>query len=242
MPRREPKLKVEILLQDEHLLIVDKPAGAATTPADPPALCVLDLLPDVDRTAFQPAWDLEPEVSGVTVYAKTPDLAEALRAQRAAGEGERVFLALVNGYVDRDGAVDHPLWRDARRKRTRVSRKRGRPSLTEYVIAERVPGATLLEVRPHNDAPEQIRAHLAAIGHPLSVDPVYGGAETILLSKYKPNYRPNQRKPERPLIARLTLHALRVVLTHPVSGGLISLESPPPKDFRATVRQLARLG
>jgi 23S rRNA-/tRNA-specific pseudouridylate synthase len=82
---------------------------------------------------------------------------------------------------------------------------------------------------------------MAAIGHPLSVDPLYGGGQAILLSHYKPRYRTNRRGEERPLIDRLTLHAARITFEHPTTRQPLTVEAPPPKDFRATVSQLARL-
>jgi 23S rRNA-/tRNA-specific pseudouridylate synthase len=73
------------------------------------------------------------------------------------------------------------------------------------------------------------------------VDPLYGGAPELKLSFYKPGYRSNRREEERPLIARLTLHAARLRLRHPATEAPLTLEAPLPKDLRATLRQLQRL-
>ena len=107
---------------------------------------------------------------------------------------------------------------------------------------QRLVGNTWLECRPQTGRTHQIRAHLAAIGHPLSVDPLYGGGQAVLLSHYKPGYQPNRRREERPLVNRLTLHAARIRFEHPATRQPVSFESPLPKDLRATLRQLGRLG
>lgn len=154
---------------------------------------------------------------------------------------EKVYYALVNGYVDRDGEIDLPLHFSRRSNRMEVSPQHGKPSLTHYRVAERVAGNTWLECRPATGRMHQLRAHLAAIGHPLSVDPLYGGGQAVLLSRYKPDYHPNRRRQERPLVDRLTLHAARIGLAHPATGEPVTFESPLPKDLRATLTQLGRL-
>ncbi len=108
-------------------------------------------------------------------------------------------------------------------------------------MAQHVAGTTLLECRPLTGRRHQIRVHLAAAGHPLTVDPLYGGGQSVLLSHYKPGYRPSRRHDERPLINRLTLHAARLTIEHPRSGERMTFEAPLPKDLRATINQLARL-
>jgi 23S rRNA pseudouridine955/2504/2580 synthase/23S rRNA pseudouridine1911/1915/1917 synthase len=81
---------------------------------------------------------------------------------------------------------------------------------------------------------------LRAIGHPLAIDPMYGGREALLLSALKPSYRPKVGEEERPLMARLTLHAQALELTHPTRGGTCRWVAPLPKDFAAVLRNLRR--
>jgi 23S rRNA-/tRNA-specific pseudouridylate synthase len=82
---------------------------------------------------------------------------------------------------------------------------------------------------------------MAAIGHPLTVEPLYGGGMAVMLSSYKSDYRKSRRHEERPLIDRLTLHALRITIQHPRGTRAMTVEAPLPKDFRATLTQLGRL-
>jgi 23S rRNA-/tRNA-specific pseudouridylate synthase len=154
---------------------------------------------------------------------------------------EKVYLALVQGFVVGDGEVDLPLRVNRDKARVEVDRKSGKPSHTQYRIVERVHGHTFLECRPLTGRLHQIRVHLAAIGHPLAVDRKYGGARAILLSRFKTDYKPSSRHPERPLIDRLTLHAARLTFTHPATHERLTFEAPLPKDLRATLNQLRRL-
>ena len=87
----------------------------------------------------------------------------------------------------------------------------------------------------------QVRVHLAAIGHPLTIDADFGGGRAVLLSDYKPGYRPSGRHAERPLIERLTLHAATVSFRHPGTDASLRFTAPLPKDLRATLVQLRRL-
>jgi 23S rRNA pseudouridine1911/1915/1917 synthase len=113
-------------------------------------------------------------------------------------------------------------------------------------VEETFRGFALLRVFPKTGKTHQIRVHLKHIGLPLAVDPLYNpmrdGAEPGLrLSSFKRDYRPVRGEAERPLIARLTLHAHRLTFLD-MSGATVSLESPVPKDFRAALNQLRRFG
>jgi len=100
-------------------------------------------------------------------------------------------------------------------------------------------GYTLVECRPRTGRTHQIRVHLASIGHPLAVDPRYGGADTILLSELKPGYRAKSGRPERPLIGRLTLHAAGLELES-FGGGPLRIEAPYPKDLRVLLSKMEK--
>jgi RluA family pseudouridine synthase len=241
--RRRPGLAIIYL--DHDLVVVDKPAGLLSVPARGGEPNVVDLLRADPQLADNPAarvvHRLDRDASGVLILARTLAAQQSLVRQFMHREIDKTYLALVSGYVPSDGEVDLPLLVDARKQITRVAGARGKPSLTRYCVVRRLAGHTLLECRPVTGRMHQIRAHLAAIGFPLAVDPPYGGGQVVLLSSFKPGYRSSRRHDERPLIDRLTLHALRVSFTHPTTGERIALEAPPPKDLRATINQLARL-
>ncbi|MFQ5807726.1 MAG: RluA family pseudouridine synthase [Phycisphaerae bacterium] len=235
----------DILHVDAELLVVDKPAGVLSAPGRGGKVGLPDLIREHPGRpcdeAFRIVQRLHEQASGVIVYARTFAVQRNLTRQFAEGRAETTYLALVTGYVDADGDIDIPLYYDKRAGKLRASSRRGDPALTHYRLVERVAGNTLLECRPLKERTDQVRAHLAAIGHPLSVDSEFGGGRAVLLSSYKPDYRVSTRRAERPLVDRLTLHAATVSLLHPATGEPVQFAAPLPKDLRATLAQLGRL-
>lgn len=237
---------VKLLFVDEHVVVVHKPAGVLSAPGrgDIPQLTVL-IRAAADWPENEPlriVHRLDRGASGVMLYARTLAAQRALVAQFSARQVEKVYLALVSGFVlDEEGEVDLPLRFDRRREGMTVARSGGKPSITKFRVVERVAGNTLLECRPVTGRTHQIRAHMAAIGHPLTVDPLYGGGAAVLLSNFKPGYYRSEHYAERPLIDRLTLHAARLTIAHPVSGETLTFQAELPKDFKAALHQLARV-
>ena len=240
------KPHAELLYSDELLLAANKPAGVFVTPQ------TLKVgLPDLLRegayglpadAALHVVQRINENASGVALYAYTAAAAKKLAAQFAAGTAQTTYHALVGGYVDEpEGTIDVLLYYDKRAGVLRASDRRGKPAQTHYRVLERVAGNTWLECRCEPDRSDQLRIHLAAIGHPLTVDPQFGGGQAIRLSEYKPRYRPNRRGEERPLIDRLTLHVAELTLSHPQTNEQLTITAPLPKDLRATLNQLGRL-
>jgi len=234
-----------ILHADEQLLVIDKPAGVTSVSgrADEPNLSDLlraqRLVPHDEP--FRVVHRLDRDASGVIVFARTLAAQQHLTAQFAERRVEKTYLALVQGYVETDGEIDLPLRVDQAGTRAIVATRHGKPAVTGYRVLERLPGNTLLECRPLTGRFHQLRAHLAALGHPLTVDPLYGGGRALLLSAYKAHYKLGRDAEERPLMDRLTLHAARLTLEHPAGTGAMTFEAPLPKDFRAALHQLRRL-
>src|SRR6185436_7210829 len=122
----------------------------------------------------------------------------------------------------------------------------GRPARTAWRIEQAFRGFTLLRCFPKTGKTHQIRVHLKHIGLPLAVDPLYnppprGAPPGLFLSQFKRDYRPTRGETERPLIARLTLHAEKLRLAN-LNGAPLEIIAPLPKDFRATLNQLRRHG
>ncbi len=243
-PRRRLRAPA-ILHLDAELLVVDKPAGVLPASGRGDGVGLPDLIREQARfpgdEPFRIVRRLHEQASGVVVYARTAATQRHLARQFEDGRAETVYLALVAGYVEEDGGIAIPLRYDKRAGRLRASSRRGSSALTRYRIVERVAGNTLLECRPLKERTDQVRTHLAAIGHPLSVDSEFGGRSAVLLSSYKPDYRPSGRHAERPLIDRLTLHSAAVSLAHPATGEPMQFTAPLPKDLHATLVQLRRL-
>lgn len=184
---------------------------------------------------------LDRDASGVMVYARTRDAQRNLVRQFAERQVEKVYQAIVGGYLREDGEADWPLAYDRRRNTVRVVSGRGKSARTVYRVLQRLAGHTLVECRPLTGRTHQIRVHMATLGHPLAVDPQYGGAESVHLSHFKGDYRASKKHPERPLIDRLPLHAAELRFRHPATGASEVHSAPLPKDMRATISQLGRL-
>jgi 23S rRNA pseudouridine1911/1915/1917 synthase len=212
------------VFEDDHLLVVDKPAGLVTHPAPGhhgPTLA--EALrgrtaggTDPQRTGI--LHRLDRDTSGLLVVARTEAAYEALQRQIRAREVRREYLALVSGQPDAEsGTIDAPIGRD-RTRRTLVSTRSDRPrtAVTHFGVLERLPRTALLRVSLDTGRTHQIRAHLAAIDHPVCGDPQYGG-----------------RSCGRRLgLERQFLHATRIMFRHPGTGELLPCESKPPVDLR----------
>jgi 23S rRNA pseudouridine1911/1915/1917 synthase len=218
----EPGLR--IVYRDEQLAVVDKPAGLVVHPAPShqgPTL--VDELADVLGGGEDPerpgiVHRLDKETSGLMVVARDDEAHAALQEQVREREVERVYLALAGGRLaSRTGTIDAPIGRAARRRhRMAVSGAASREARTHFAVLELLPRETYLEARLETGRTHQIRAHFAAIGHPLTGDTTYGGAQRYGLE-------------------RQFLHAHRLAFRHPRSGEQLSFTSPLPKDLEAAL-------
>jgi 23S rRNA pseudouridine1911/1915/1917 synthase len=247
---------LEVLGETADWVAVVKPAGLATIPGRGDDDSVLERLgrqlglPSTGRDdpRVRVVHRLDKDTSGVLLFARNAATQRHLSHQFQNNTIEKQYLALVVGRPqDSEGEIDAPLGRHpADPKRMAVARHGGRPARTAWQVEESFRGFTLLRVFPKTGKTHQIRVHLKHIGLPLAVDPIYnpprpGAPPGLLLSSFKRDYRRAGGEVERPLIARLTLHAHRLAFVDR-SGAGVTLEAPLPKDFRATLNQLRRAG
>ncbi len=217
----------EVVFEDEHLLVVDKPAGVVVHPAPGhPTGTLAQAL--VSRAAGGPdPWRpgivhrLDRDTSGLMVVAKSERVHRALQRLIRARELEREYLALVEGRPDaRTGTIDAPIGRDRdQRKLMSIRSDRPREARTHFEIEEAYPRTTLLRVRLETGRTHQIRAHMAAIGHPICGDSQYGGG----------------RSGQRLGLTRQFLHSTLLRFRHPTSGAVTCCESKPPADLRRSL-------
>jgi 23S rRNA pseudouridine1911/1915/1917 synthase len=208
--------------EDQHLVVVDKPAGLVVHPAPGHAHGTLAQLLSGDAAGGEDEWRLDRNTSGLLVVAKSEAVHRALKSALQRRTIRREYLALVDGRPkSRSGTIDAPLGRD-RRARTKISTDTDTPreARTHFEIAEALPSSTLLRVTLETGRTHQIRAHLKAIGLPVCGDPDYGRKGAFGLE-------------------RQFLHAARLSFDHPVSGEPVDVESPLPTDLAAAL-ELAR--
>jgi 23S rRNA pseudouridine1911/1915/1917 synthase len=223
-------LAPRIVHLDDDLAVVDKPAGLVVHPAPShsgPTLVseleeVLGGGADPERPGI--VHRLDKGTSGLLVVARTDAAHAALQAQVKRREVERVYLALAGGRLaSRTGTIDAPIGRASRqRHRMAVAGAATREARTHFTVLELLSTETYLEARLETGRTHQIRAHFAAIGHPLCGDPTYGGEVRYGLE-------------------RQFLHAHRLAFVHPVSGERLDLSSPLPPDLEAAL-EAARAG
>jgi 23S rRNA pseudouridine1911/1915/1917 synthase len=233
-------IPLNIMFEDEHLIVIDKPAGLVVHPAagNLDGTLVNALLHHcrgslsgiggVERPGI--VHRIDKDTSGLMVAAKTDPAHTGLAAQFAKHSIDRRYKAFVAG-VPRpaEGSVDAPLARSSadRKKIAIVQDGRGKRAVTHYRTIERFGDAALVECRLETGRTHQVRVHMASIGHPLLGDPVYGRA----------------RREHRELLSRLNfkrqaLHAARLGFIHPVTSAALCFESEIPQDMQDLFSEL----
>lgn len=226
------ELPLQVLYEDEHLLVVEKPPGMVVHPAPshPTGTLVNALLahrPDVAQADLDPqrpgiVHRLDRDTSGLLVVAARREVQVALQALFKSREVEKEYLALLHGLLSPErGAIEAPLGRDPRdRKRMAIVAEGGRYARTEYQVREHLPDSTLAEARPLTGRTHQLRVHFASIGHPVLGDRVYG------------------HRRQKIHVPRQFLHAWRLTFVHPATGDALEFTSPLPSDLAEALDRL----
>jgi len=234
----EPEaMRLDILLEDPELLIVDKPAGLVVHPGSGNAdgTLINGLL------HFDPALEalpraglvhrLDKDTSGCLAVARTArahtHLVQALKRR----EIQRHYQALVWGRVIAGGHVDAPLGRHPADRRRQVVRVDGRRAVTHYRVARHLAGSTLLDLKLETGRTHQIRVHMQHAGFPLVGDPVYG-------RRGSPSGLDDDQRDAWRAFGRQALHAIRLELVHPTSGAPVAASAPLPADLAELIRIL----
>ncbi|KAA3634347.1 MAG: RluA family pseudouridine synthase [Bacteroidetes bacterium] len=237
--------KPEIIYKDEVLLVVNKPPGVLSIPGRSVTHdgSLLELLNKRFGTCFT-VHRLDALTSGVICFARTQEAHKNLSMQFQERKVTKIYNALVEGNVyDNEGEIDKPIAPHNSISGRMVVSGKGKNALTYFNVLERFRNFTFLEADIKTGRTHQIRVHMAAIGHPLAVDSMYGSREELFLSEIKlKGFRKGKFEEERPLMKRNALHASKLTITHPDSGETMSFEAPLAKDFRAVLNQLRKWG
>jgi len=238
-PEQPPVLQTEripvtILFQDFDLIVVDKPAGLTVHPAPghPSGTLVNALLaitPDLKGISgtLRPGivHRLDKDTSGLMVVAKNDRAMRALQRQLKDREVHKTYLALVQGVPKpAEGVVEAPIGRHPKNRKKMAVVPNGREAVTRYRVKEAIAGGeyALLEVEPVTGRTHQIRVHMAALGHPIVGDAVYGKRSAVLNRQF--------------------LHAWKLAFAMPLGGREVEFESPLPGDLRVALERLRSPG
>lgn len=216
-----------ILFEDKGLIAISKPAGLAVHPnaanweinpaasllGEPTLVSMIfSARPEMAKGGIERlglVHRLDRDTSGLMLLAKNADVQKALTDGFRERVMAKTYIGVVAGIpAERKGSIDAPIGRATGFKKIKVW-EYGREALTDYVVKERAKTCSLLEIHPQTGRTNQIRIHLAHIGHPIMGDKLYGG----------------------PTAPRMLLHSLSVGFRHPLTGKQTLLEAPLPEDF-----------
>lgn len=234
-------LHPEILFENEAFIAINKPAGLLSIP---------------DREGKEPSlksWlrgkygniftvhRLDRETSGVIIFAKDETTHKYLSGIFEDRTVEKQYQGLIQGTLaEKQGSIDLPIMEHPTKQGTMVTNRKGKASLTDFLVEEELGLFSLVQFRIHTGRTHQIRVHMQALGHPIVCDELYGDPKPVLLSSFKRNFKLSlNEEHERPLLARLALHSQILKFTDQ-QGAIHTLEAPLPKDIRALLQQLRK--
>ncbi|GAA3569957.1 MULTISPECIES: 23S rRNA pseudouridine(1911/1915/1917) synthase RluD [Marinobacter] len=231
-------IELDVVYEDEHLLVINKPAGLVVHPAAGHAdgtlvNALLHYAPEVDKLPRAGiVHRLDKDTSGIMVVARSliahTSLVEQLQDRTMGREYEAVMVGTITG----GGTVDAPIGRHPRDRKKMAVVKAGKPAVTHYRLVERFAAHTHVRCQLESGRTHQIRVHMAHIKHPLVGDPLYGGRMRL---------PPGTTEELRDVLAafqRQALHARRLTLEHPATGEVLSWETDLPADFTGLLAAL----
>ncbi|RNF84249.1 23S rRNA pseudouridine(1911/1915/1917) synthase RluD [Montanilutibacter psychrotolerans] len=235
----EPEdISLEVLYEDEHVIVIDKPAGLVVHPGagNPTGTLVNALLHrDPSLNALPRAGivhRLDKDTSGVMVVARTLPAHTALVEQLSSREVHRQYLAVVVGALVSGGTARFAIDRHPRDRIRMAVREDGRDAVTHYRLRERFRAHTLLECRLETGRTHQIRVHMQHLKHPIVGDPLYGGPLKL------PKGATDALIESLRGFKRQALHAETLEFAHPITGEPVRCSAPMPADMQALVRTL----
>jgi RluA family pseudouridine synthase len=204
---------IPVLFEDDDLIAVDKPEKLASIPErNPEKISLLKLLTEALHRKLYVVHRLDKQVSGVILFAKTPQAHRHLNTLFEHRQVSKTYMALVHGVIEEaKGTIDKPLRRFGS-GRMGEDAERGKPCWTEFAVEARLPGFTLVRVNPLTGRKHQIRTHFFSIGHPIAGDALYGD------------------KALQKIFPRLMLHSSNLRFNLP-SGKDVMIESTLPMSF-----------
>ena len=235
------KNHLHIIFENDQFIVLNKPAGVLSIPdrtQSEPSL--KDMLIEKYGSIFT-VHRLDKETSGIILFAKNETAHQYFSKQFEDRSMEKYYLGLVHGTLEKaTGSIDAAIMEHPALKGVMVVNKKGKPSLTDYELAEALGKFSLVKFRIHTGRTHQIRVHSKNIGHPIACDPLYGDGKPVLLSSIKKKYKLSKHdEEERPILNRVALHSYELKFKD-AAGQEFDLTAELPKDIRALIQQLKK--
>lgn len=233
-------INLDIVYEDEHLLVINKPAGLVVHPAAGHAdgtlvNALLNYAPEVENLPRAGiVHRLDKDTSGIMVVARSLIAHTSLVDQLQTRTMGREYEAVVVGTLTGGATVDAPIGRHPQERKKMAVVATGKPAVTHYRLIERFAAHTHVRCQLESGRTHQIRVHMAHVKHPLVGDPAYGGRLRL------PKGTSEELREVLSGFGHQALHARRLTLEHPASGEIVSWEAPVPEDFAELVAALRK--
>lgn len=238
--KKDSRMKLDILLENEEFVAVNKPAGLLSIPD---RLGIERSLKDILKEKYGNIFTvhrLDKDTSGIIIFAKTQEAHAALSELFSSRDMKKWYLGLVSGQMlNITGSIDAPIMEHPGKNTKMMTHAKGKLSLTDYEVLETFRLYTWVKFQIHTGRTHQIRVHAQHIGHPIVCDDIYGDTKPVLLSAIKRNFKLSKiAEEERPILSRLALHSYQLAFT--LNGNSYTIEAPIPKDISALLQQLRK--
>lgn len=235
-------MKLDIIFENEQFYIINKPSGLLSIP-DRMGVdqSVKSILQDNSGEKIFTVHRLDRDTSGIILFAKDEVTHKFLSQKFEGREVEKYYIGLVHGILmNQSGTIDAPIMEHPGKSTLMMTHKKGKPSVTDYSVADAFGMFSLLNFQIHTGRTHQIRVHMKHIGNPIVCDALYGDGKPVLLSSFKRKFNLSKDQlDERPLLNRLALHAHRIKFTD-AKGKVYEFEAQLQKDMKALLQQLRK--
>lgn len=232
---------LNIIAETENWVAINKPSGLLSIPdREQTAVSLKELLQKKYVTIFT-VHRLDRDTSGIIIFAKNEIAHKYLSALFEERKVEKYYWGIVHGTpVQPTGHIDIPIAEHHVLKSKMITHARGKSAQTDYEVLNSFGKYSLLKFQIHSGRTHQVRVHAKHIGHPIVCDELYGDGKSVLVSSLKRNYKLSKNElEEKPILARLGLHAQQLIFTD-ADDKQYSLEAELPKDMRALLQQLEK--
>ena len=233
-------ISLDVVYEDEHLLVINKPAGLVVHPAAGHAAgtlvnALLNYAPEVENLPRAGiVHRLDKDTSGIMVVARSLVAHTSLVEQLQTRTMGREYEAVVVGTLTGGATVDAPIGRHPTDRKRMAVVPTGKPAVTPYRLVERFAAHTHIRCKLESGRTHQIRVHMAHVRHPLVGDPVYGGRLRL------PKGTSDELRDVLAAFHRQALHAQKLTLEHPETGEILSWEAPLPEDMVKLIEALRK--